>query len=145
MSHDERVDGPKIAANILNKMSARNKERIVNRIQAKNPAIAAKINNRLFDFNDIMELAPQGVQVLIKEIDPSDLTLSMKTASPEVKEYLLDNMSARKRSLVVEELDSLPPIRLNEVEAAQRRVLQTLDDLRTAGLVRSREESEIWV
>lgn len=142
---DEPVNGARIAAQIIRRMKGANKERIVRAIQAANPSIAAKITANLTNFEEIAELTPQGIQILLKEIEHSDLVLSLKTASNSVQRSLLSNMSQRKRALVEDDFNSLPPTRKTEVEDAQRRILDKLDELRTSGLVRSGVEQDTYV
>lgn len=142
---DEVVDGPAIAAQILNRMKTPNKDRLVASIRSAEPALAAKIEEKLFNFDEIAEVAPQGIQLLIKSVDYQDLLYSLKTASPGVKSALLSNMSDRKRSMVEEDFEAVPPLRLVEVEEAQRRIMLKLDELRKAGLVKTTGKKDVWV
>jgi flagellar motor switch protein FliG len=143
--NDEKVDGPGIAAQILNRMNTRNKDRIVERIKTAEPALAAKIQEKLYTFEEIATLTPQGVQLLIKEIDHRDLVLSLKAASTAVKGTLLQNMSERKQQVVQDDLAALPPTRLSEVEEAQRRIMNRLDNLRMAGMIKTQSKQDVWV
>lgn len=142
---DERVDGPKIAADILKKMRASQKEKLVQAIELKSPKLAEKITASLFSFDDIKELTAQGLQVLIKEVDHQDIVLSFKLASTEVQGLLLNNMSERKRDMVMTDFEELPPTKKSEVEEAQKRILVRLDELRTQGVIRTQATNEIWV
>ncbi len=141
----EPVDGPKIVADILNRMNPANKEKIVRAIQASNPEIATKIEEKLFNFDDIAELTPQGVQVLLKEIDQNDLLLSLKTASKKASSALFENMSERRRQIVQSDFENMGQRRLSEVDEAQKRILRKLDELRTAGLIKTQGKQDVWV
>jgi len=145
MVEDEKIDGARIAADILNRMTPANKKRIVKEIQRSDPKIAEKIESNLFDFNDITTLNSQGVQVLIKEINHEDLVLSLKTASKEVKNVLFNSMTERKQKLVKDDFEALHRIRPAQVEEAQRRILSRLDELRTQGLIRSKSTNDFYV
>ncbi len=142
---DEKVDGPKIAAEIIERMRPENKKKLLEKIQRTDPSIAEKIEANLYDFDQIAELTPQSIQLLIKEISPQDMLLSMKVASEAVKNVLLQNLSERRRTVVTSELAALPPTRLSEIEAAKRRIIQKLDELRTKGLVRGQSKHDVWV
>ncbi len=144
-NEDEKVDGPRIAAQILKSMAVSKKERLVQAIEQKAPRLAEKIAENLFRFDDIADLTPQGVQVLIKEIEHDDLVLSFKLASTGVKNIFLKNMSERKRALTESDIDALPPVKKSEVEEAQKRILAKLDILRTQGLIRTQSPNEVWV
>ena len=145
MSRDEPVDGPKIAAEILNRMDSEKRERIQRKIEEKAPELSVKIKESLFDFNDLASLTPQGVQVLVAAVEQKDLVLSLKKASPQVKETLFVNMSERKAKLVKEDFESLPPVRVSDVEDAQKRIMKTLDELRSSGQIRTQSKNDLWV
>lgn len=142
---DEEVNGPKIAADILNRMPAEKRKALTEAIQKKSPEAAKKIQESLFNFDDLLDISAQGLQVLLSSISHSDLVLSLKTATNEVRSILFENLSERKRSQVQEDFTLLPPVKLTDVEAAQKRILQKLDELRTAGLVRSSKDTGLWV
>ncbi len=142
---DEAVNGPKIAALILSRMKGAQKERIVKAIQNSDPAIATKIEENLFNFDEIADLPNASVQVLLQNISPKDLVVSLKTASEKVKTIIFLNMSERKQQIVKDDFQALAPTRLSDVEEAQRRILGKLDELRTAGLLRTQSKNDIWV
>lgn len=144
-SPDEVVDGAGIAAKILNSMRPAARERIVKAIQAAQPEVAVKIEEKLFNFEEISDLQPQSVQILIKEIEHRDLVLSLKTASENVKKVLFENMSDRRRQIVEEDFSALPQVKLRDVEEAQRRIMTKLSALRTSGLLKTQSKNDIWV
>ena len=144
-SRDEKVDGPKIAAMILSSMKGPQKDRLVKAIQKAAPTIAAKIKENLLRFDEIGDPTSAGVQLLIKEVQHSDIVLSLKTATSQVKEALLSNMSERKRRTIEEDFAALPPTKLSDVEEAQSRIVRKLEELRTAGLIKSKNSADAWV
>lgn len=137
MSKDETVNGPKIAAQILSRMSAGHQSKLMQAIEGKDSKIAKEIKKNLVRFEDIADLTEQSVQLLIKNIDHRDLVVSLKTASEKVKRALFANMSERKRQVVEEDFSVLPPIKLGEIEESQRRITAKMDELITAGTIRS--------
>ncbi len=146
MTEDEKVDGPKVAAAILNRMNPADKERLMSAIKGKAPLVAKKIEQNVLAFQDIATLAPQGIQLLIKEISHEDLVHSLKAAEVEVKEALLSNMSQRKRASVEEDLASVSANpNSHEAQEAQRNIIRKLDELRTKGLIRSFGKQDVWV
>ena len=145
MSHDEEINGARIAAQILNRMNGAHKERLKKAIEAKNPEIASKIEENLWNFDDVADLTPQGVQALMTSVEQTDVVLAMKGASIKARSTLLSNMSERKRQMVMDDLQALPQVRLSEVEAAQRRLLEKMEELRTSGAIRTQSKNDIWV
>ena len=137
MTEDEKVDGPRIAAQILNRLSPDHRERLMKAITAKDPDISEKISVNIVTFDAIADLTDQSIQVLIKEIDHYDLVVSLKKADDKVKRALFNNMSSRKRQVVDEDFSNLPPKRVSEVDEAQKRILDKMEELRTSGSIRS--------
>ncbi|MCB9030459.1 MAG: hypothetical protein H6619_05355 [Deltaproteobacteria bacterium] len=144
-SQDERVNGPKIAAQILKNMGNRRKDAIVKRIKARSPKLADKIEENMFSFEDLTDLTPQGMQTLIKEVAHEDIVISFKLASADVQQMFLRNMSERKKDMLQADFEDLGPVRKTDVDLAQRRILEKLDQLRSAGLVLTQGENDIWV
>lgn len=142
---DEKVDGARIAADILSHMPSANKERILKEMSVRDPEILVKVQDNLLNFNDIASLTPQGMQVLIKSIEHNDLILSLKTASAEVKDAFFINMTERKAALVKEDFAALPKVKLSDVEEAQRRIMKKLEELRSSGQIRTQSKNDVWV
>ena len=144
-TQDEKIDGPAVVAEILNRMGGEKKNRLVQAIAARAPELAAQIEENLFRFDDILSLHTKGFQILLQEVSQRDLALSLKTASEEVKEAILNNLSQRRVQMVLEDFEALPTVKLKDVEAAQRRILETLDQLRTAGKITTRSAGDVYV
>ena len=141
----EFVDGPGAAAKILNHMSPDKRDRILDRITQVDERLAEQIEDKLANFDDILDLTPQSLQKLILTIDHSDLVVALKLASEEAKAFIFENMSDRKRSQVNDDFKALPPMRIAQIQEAQQRILNTLDQLRTEGLLRTRTKNDVYV
>lgn len=144
-NEDEEVDGPRIAAKIISRLPSETRARVLQSMGEVAPEILEKVQSVIVDFNDVATLSSQGAQTLINTIEHKDLVLSLKTASEEVKNTFLQNMSKRKADLVQEDLGTLGRVKLKDVEAAQRRILDTLENLRNEGKVRTQSKNDIWV
>lgn len=143
-SKDEVVDGAKVAAQILSRMGGEAKERIIQAISQVEPELVVKIQENMFRFDDLVDVAPKGLQRLLAEVKHEDVVLSLKKASIEVKQVLLDNMSQRKRELVEGDVKTLPPTRKTEVDEAQRRILAKVEELRAAGVLQTQSKNDVW-
>ena len=115
------------------------------RISKIDPQLAERIEGSLSGFDDILDLVPQSIQKLIQEVDHADLVVSLKLCSEELKAYLFENMSERKRASVQEDFSGLPAMKINQVEDAQRRILAKLEELRVAGLMRTRAGKDVYI
>jgi flagellar motor switch protein FliG len=135
MSKDEVVNGPKIAAAILSRMSSSHQAKLMDAIKAKDKKIAQEITKNIITYEDISELTDQGVQILVKSVEHKDLVVSLKTASEKVKIALYRNMSQRKKQVVEEDFSALPPTKLSEIEESHKRIVAKMDELITLGLI----------
>jgi flagellar motor switch protein FliG len=89
----------------------------------------------MFVFDDLDSLSDREIQVLLREVEQKDLVIALKTASYEVKDKILSNMSDRVREYIEEEIEFLGPMRLSEVEEIQLRIVQKVRQLEEQGQV----------
>lgn len=144
-TEDEEVDGPRVAAKILEQMPPEVKDRIVQKIEVTDPVLAEKISDSIFNFNDISTLPAKGIQILAQSVNHHDLVLALKEADSKTKEAILSNVSSRKRSIIEDELPSTEAVNINDIGAAKKRILKTLDELRTSGKVLSDSKHDYYV
>ena len=115
--------GAKLAANILNLVGHYVEERILATLEERSPATADTIRSLMLTFDDLQRLDNRGMQTLLKEVGRDDLLLAMKTASPIMQDRILGNLSLRAREIMQEDLATLGPVRLRDVERAQAAIV----------------------
>jgi flagellar motor switch protein FliG len=115
--------GAKLAANILNLVGHYVEERILATLEERSPQTADTIRSLMLTFDDLQRLDNRGMQTLLKEVGRDDLLLAMKTASPIMQERILGNLSLRAREIMQEDLATLGPVRLRDVERAQAAIV----------------------
>lgn len=129
MSKEHPINGPEAAAAILSFMPSEDRTRLVEAIRSENPVLAARIEDSLFNFERITEVADTAVQKLLREVPHRDVVISLKAAPEPVREKILENVSDSRKRLIQDDIESLPPMRSSDVHAAQRRILKRLEDL----------------
>lgn len=139
MSKDEQIDGAQIAALILSRMPAATQERVVKAMHASSPAIARKVEDTLYNFDKISDIKSPTIQNLLQEVPHRDLVVSLKAAGEKTKEKIFDNLSETKQRMVEEDFESLPPMKVSDVQAAQRRILKKLEELYPDAAIEMRE------
>ena len=87
------------------------------------PEVAESVRNLMFVFNDIGRLTDREIQILMREVDQKDLVIALKTATEELRDKILGNMSERVRNFITEEMEFLGPMRVSEVEEVQLRIV----------------------
>ena len=135
LSEEEEVSGPKSAANILNFVERTNEERILTEIEEMYPDLADQIRNLMFTFEDLKKIDDRGIQTILKEVPRDQLVLSLKTASDELKELLFRNVSQRAAQMIQEDLGSMGPVKLKDVEKAQQGIVDTVRRLEAEGKI----------
>jgi len=112
-----------------------NEERIITEIEEELPELAEEIRNLMFTFEDILKIDDRAVQSILKEVPRDQLVLSLKTASDEVKELIYRNMSQRAAEMLQDDLETLGPTPLKDVEKAQQAVVDTIRRLEAEGKI----------
>ena len=92
-----------------------------------------QIRRLMFVFEDINLVDDKGIQSVLKEVDNSELSLALKTASEELKNKIFKNMSKRAANLLREDMDFMGPVRLKDVEDAQQKIVNIIRKLEEAG------------
>lgn len=134
VTHELRkTGGVDAAAEILNLVQRSTERNILEGLEEEDPEMVEQIRRLMFTFDDILRVNDRGVQNLLKNVDTSQLSLALKTASPELKEKFFRNMSKRASELVREEMEFLGPVRLSDVEAAQQAVVDAVRRLEEQG------------
>jgi flagellar motor switch protein FliG len=131
----QRLGGVKATAEILNLVGQRYEKHILNGIAKENPELATEIKNLMFVFEDIITLDDRSIQKILKEVDHKELALALKTASEELKNKIMANMSKRACDLILEELKFMGPVRLREVEEVQQKVIDIIRRLEDEGQI----------
>ena len=132
---DEEAGGPESVADILNFIDRNNEERILAEIEEMYPELAETIRGHMFTFEDIKAIDDRGIQTVMKEIPRETLLLALKTASAELRDLLFRNMSQRAAEMLKDDLDSLGPQKLKDVEKAQQGIIDIVRRLESEGKI----------
>lgn len=132
---NQDVGGPEVVADILNLTGSSVEKNVLDHMETEDAEVAESVRNLMFVFGDIAKLSDREIQTLMKEVDQKDLTVALKSASDELKDKILDNMSERVRTFITEEMEFLGPMRLSEVEEVQLRIVQQVRQLEEQGQI----------
>jgi flagellar motor switch protein FliG len=87
----------------------------------------------MFVFEDLIAVDDRGIRTLLKEVRNEDLTVALKTASEQLKNKILTNVSERAAAMIQEDLEVMGPVRLSEVEQSQQKIIQIARRLEKEG------------
>ena len=116
--------GPKAAAEILNMVGAQEGP-LIAQIAKTDEALSQKLQDLMFVFEDLLEVDDRGMQELLREVPGDKLIIALKAADDELKQKFFKNMSERAAQMMKDDLEARGPVRLSEVEAAQKEILVT--------------------
>ena len=99
------------------------------------PDLAQKIEDKMFVFEDMMEIDDRGIQLVLREVQSESLIIALKGANEELREKIFKNMSQRAAEMMREDLEAKGPVRLSEVESNQKEILKTVRRLSDEGQI----------
>ena len=137
------VGGTRFVAEIFNRLGQKSAKSTLAYIEQVNDNLANQIKEMMFTFDDIIKLDKTGIVEILKEADKNDLMVALKGANEELKQKFLENMSQRAAEAFTEELQFLGPVKVKDVEAAQRRVIEIVQKLAEEGKVSIGAEEEV--
>lgn len=117
------VGGVKSAANILNFVDSSKEGLILDKVREVDEQLSQKIQDLMFVFANLAEIDDRGIQALLREVSTDSLVLALKGADDTLKEKIFKNMSKRAGEMLQDDLEAKGPVRLSEVEAAQKEIL----------------------
>lgn len=139
------IGGIKTAANIMNFMDTNQESAVIEQIRKVDEALSGKIQDLMFVFDDLLEIDDRGMQEMLRAVPGERLLLAMKGAEDELKEKIFKNMSQRAAEMLRDDLDARGPVRLSEVEAAQKEVLALVRKMAEAGTVQLGGKGEQFI
>ncbi len=131
----KNLGGIKAAAEIMNYISGEQETSLMDALKSYDDDMAQKIMDEMFVFDDIMEIDDKGIQTILREVQSDSLILALKGSTAELREKIFKNMSTRAAEMMREDLESKGPVRLSEVEAQQKLILQIVRGLADEGQI----------
>jgi flagellar motor switch protein FliG len=139
------LGGVKSAANILNFMDSSAEASVVELISKVDEGLGTKIQDLMFVFDDIAEIDDRGMQEVLRAVPSDKLLLAIKGADEPLKAKIFKNMSQRAAEMLKDDLEAKGPVRLSEVEAAQKEILAIVRKMSEAGTIQLGGKGEEFV
>lgn len=123
------LGGIQVAAEILNGVSKDTEGSVLERLEEMDTEIVERIKEGMFIFENLLKVSDRDIQTLLRETSNDNLILALKGASQELQTKIFKNMSSRAAELLKDDLDAKGPVKLSEVEVAQRSILTIATEL----------------
>ena len=139
------LGGAKAAANIINNLEPSHESVIMDQIVQTDEALGSRIQDLIFVFDNLLEIDDRSMQELLRQVSSDRLLLAMKGCEDAMKEKIFKNMSQRAAEMLKDDLESKGPVRISEVEGAQKEILQTARKLAESGAIALAGEGDEYV
>src|ERR1700754_4317180 len=133
LARTSKRDSHEMMADIFNAFDRQTEARFIPALEERNRESAERIRALMFVFEDLGKLDPGGVQTLLRAVEKDQLALALKGASDALREMFFSNMSERAAKIMREDMETMGPVRLRDVDAAQMAMVQVAKDLAAKG------------
>ncbi len=130
-----RIGGARTVANILNAMERDKSGEELGKIEKADGEMHQQIKDLLFIFDNLLDVDDRGVQALLREVSSDTLAVALRGAEPEVQEKILRNMSKRAAEILKDDMEARGPVKLADVEAAQKEIIVVAQRLAEEGTI----------
>ncbi len=133
LARTSKRDSHEMMADIFNSFDRQTEARFIGALEERNRDSAERIRALMFVFEDLSKLDPGGVQTLLRAVEKDQLALALKGASESLREMFFTNMSERASKIMREDMESMGPVRLKDVDTAQMAMVTVAKDLAARG------------
>ena len=145
LARSAKVGGDRVAANIVNALPNADSEAILDQINKDNAELGTRISEMMFVFESLLNVDDRGIQTLLREVSNEQLVVALKGADASVRKKLLGNMSKRAAALLEEDMEARGPMKLADVEEAQKEILEVARRMADAGDINLGDSDEEYV
>lgn len=133
LARTQRRDAHEVMAEIFNSLDRNTENRFMAALEERNRDSAEKIKALMFTFEDLQKIDAAGIQVLLRQVDKSKLAIALKGAPDALRDMFFTNMSERAGKILKEDMESMGPVRLRDVEESQSYMVQLAKELASKG------------
>jgi flagellar motor switch protein FliG len=131
----ESYGGIRAVAEMFNRLDSGSSKEILEAIEVSNPNLVETIRHLMFVFEDILMIDAIQLKDITAKIDRKVLTVALKGTSEQLRDHFLTTMSARGAEMMKEEMESMGPVRIKEVETAQQSIIAVVRQLEAEGVI----------
>ncbi|YCH30606.1 flagellar motor switch protein FliG [Erwinia sp. PK3-005] len=140
-----KMGGVRPAAEILNLMKSQQEEAAIEAVREFDHELAQKIIDEMFLFENLLETDDRSIQRLLQDVDNETLIIALKGAEPPLRDKFFKNMSKRQADIMREDLSARGPVRMSQVEAEQKTILQIVRRLAESGEINIGGSEDVYV
>jgi flagellar motor switch protein FliG len=130
-----KIGGARTVADILNSMEKEKSGEELGKIETADGEMHQAIKDLLFVFDNLLNVDDRGIQTLMRDVGSDTLAIALRGAEPEVADKILKNMSKRAAEILKDDMEARGPVKLADVEAAQKEIIQIAQRLAEEGTI----------
>jgi len=131
----ESYGGVRAVAEMFNRLDSETSKDILNAIEQQDAPLVETIRHLMFVFDDLLLIDASAVKEVLARVDRKILTVALKGTGEPLKDHFLKSMSGRGADMMREDMESLGPVKIKEVEAAQQQVIAVVRELENEGVI----------
>ena len=131
----ESYGGVRAVAEMFNRLDSASSKEILEKIEGEDPTLVETVRHLMFVFEDLLTVDQEAIKEILSRIDRKLLTVALKGASEQLRNHFLDCMSQRGSEMMREDMNSLGPVKIKDVEAAQQQVIAVVRQLEAEGTI----------
>ena len=127
--------GVRAVAEMFNRLDSVTSKEILEVIEERNAPLVETIRHLMFVFEDLLLIDQTGIKEILSRVDRKILTVALKGTSEQLRNHFLEGMSQRGSEMLKEDMESLGPIKVRDVEAAQQQIIGLVRQLEGEGII----------
>jgi len=131
----ESYGGVRAVSEMFNRLESGASKEILESIEKENTALADTIRHLMFVFEDMLLLQQTALKEVLTKVDRKVLTLALKGTSEQVRKHFVECLSQRGAEMLLEDMDSMGPVKIKDVEAAQQQIIAVVRQLESEGAI----------
>jgi flagellar motor switch protein FliG len=135
LARASRQDSHQLIAEIFNNFDRKAETRFLTGLEERSRESAERVKSQMFTFADLQRLTPVGLQVLLRQIDKEKLPIALKGATDAIRTMFFSQLSERASKMLRDDIASLGPVKLKDVEDAQAMIANLAKELAGSGAI----------
>jgi flagellar motor switch protein FliG len=142
LARSTRRDAHEMMAEIFNNLDRQAETRFITALEERNREAAERIKSLMFTFDDLQRLSGPAIQALLRAVEKDKLPLALKGASEKLRDLFFANLSERAGKMLRDDIESLGPVKLRDVDDAQASIVTLAKDLAAQGSIEIGENKD---
>lgn len=131
----ESYGGVRAVSEMFNRLDGGISKEILDHIESHDAGLVETIRQLMFVFEDLLSIDANGMKELVAKVDRKNLTVALKGTSEQLKSHFLGGMSQRGAEMLKEDMESMGPVKIKDVETAQQGIIALVRQLEADGVI----------